>query len=64
MTIQLMSKTFYFSYDINITQRLTAGEEKKKHKHFYYWWGSFLLSSFSPALKNRWNVNLMAVNSE
>jgi hypothetical protein len=56
-----MGKNFYFSFNLNITQRLTAGLEKQNFNHYYYWWGSSFLSNFSPALRKKWNVNLVAV---
>jgi hypothetical protein len=57
---KLLSKNFYFSFTVNITQRMTASREKKEFNHMTYWWGANLLSKFAPSVKKKWNVFLVA----
>jgi len=58
---KLFSSNYYFSFTLNITQRLTATKDKLRHQHRNYWWGETMLSTFpTEGLKKKWNVHLTA----
>ena len=50
------------SFTTNLTQRLTATEERKKTPNKCFWWNRFLTEMIPPDLKPKWTVLVINVS--